>query len=143
MKKFLSLVLTVIMLLCLMPTTLVFAASVTMVDAVNIELPVAGEKPDFSADLPNWSNAHKITGVEWVEYDEGWEWEKDMSANDTSSDADMTDSESQETDVNAEQEKENSDKDSGILIWIILGAVVVLAAGGAVTFIVIKKKKAE
>ncbi len=83
MKKFLSLVLTVIMLLCLMPTTLVFAASVTMVEAVNIELPVAEEKPDFSADLPNWSNAHKITGVEWVEYDEGWEWEKDMSANDT------------------------------------------------------------
>jgi len=83
MKKFLSLVLTVIMLLCLMPTTSVFAASVTMVDAVNIELPVAGEKPDFSADLPNWSNAHKITRVEWVEYDEGWEWEKDMSANDT------------------------------------------------------------
>lgn len=63
--------------------------------------------------------------------------------NDTSSDADMTDSESQETDVNTEQENENSDKDSGILIWIILGAVVVLAAGGAVTFIVIKKKKAE
>ena len=63
--------------------------------------------------------------------------------NNTSSDADMTDSESQETDVNTEQEKENSDKDSGILIWIILGAVVVLAAGGAVTFIVIKKKKAK
>ena len=63
--------------------------------------------------------------------------------NDTSSDADMTDSESQETDVNIEQEKEESDKNSGILIWIILGAVVVLAAGGAVTFIVIKKKKAE
>ncbi len=83
MKKFLSLALTVIMLLCLMPTTSVFAASVTMVDAVNIELPVAEEKPDFSADLPNWSDAHKITGVEWVEYDEGWEWEKDMSANDT------------------------------------------------------------
>lgn len=83
MKKFLSLVLAVIMLLCLMPTTSVFAASVTMVDAVNIELPVAEEKPDFSADLPNWSDAHKITGVEWVEYDEGWEWEKDMSANDT------------------------------------------------------------
>ena len=83
MKKLLSLVLTVIMLFCLMPTTSVFAASVTLVEAVNIELPVAGEKPDFSADLPNWSNAHKITGVEWVEYDEGWEWEKDMSANDT------------------------------------------------------------
>ena len=83
MKKLLSMLLVAIMLLCLMPTTSVFAASVTMVDAVNIELPVAEEKPDFSADLPNWSDAHKITGVEWVEYDEGWEWEKDMSANDT------------------------------------------------------------
>ena len=83
MKKCLSMALMLIMLLCLMPTTSVFAASVTIVDAVNIELPVAEEKPDFSADLHNWSNAHKITGVEWVEYDEGWEWEKDMSANDT------------------------------------------------------------
>ena len=83
MKKFLSLALVVILILSLIPTTAVFAASVTMVDAVNIELPVAEEKPDFSADLPNWSNAHKITGVEWVEYDEDWEWEKDMSANDT------------------------------------------------------------
>lgn len=83
MKKLLSMLLVAIMLLCLMPTASVFAASVTMVDAVNIELPVAEEKPDFSADLPNWSDAHKITGVEWVEYDEGWEWEKDMSANDT------------------------------------------------------------
>lgn len=63
--------------------------------------------------------------------------------NDTSSDADMTDSESQETDVNIEQEKEESDKNSGILIWIILGAVVVLAAAGAVVFIVLKKKKAK
>ena len=61
--------------------------------------------------------------------------------NNTSSDADMTDSESQESDVNTEQE--NNEKNSGILIWIILGAVVVLAAGGAVTFIVIKKKKAK
>ena len=83
MKKCLSMALMLIMLLCLMPTTSVFAASVTIVDAENIELPVAEEKPDFSADLPNWSSAHKITGVEWVEYDEGWEWEKDMTANDT------------------------------------------------------------
>ena len=83
MKKCLSMALMLIMLLCLMPTTSVFAASVTIVDAENIELPVAEEKPDFSADLPNWSSAHKITGVEWVEYDGGWEWEKDMTANDT------------------------------------------------------------
>ena len=83
MKKILSLALVSIMLLCLIPSAAVLAASVTIVDAVNIELPIAGEKPDFSAELPNWSNAHKITGVEWVEYDEGWEWEKDMSANDT------------------------------------------------------------
>ncbi len=63
--------------------------------------------------------------------------------NDTSADADKTGSESQETDVNVEQEKENDDKNSGIIIWIILGGVVILAAAGAFVFIVLKKKKTK
>lgn len=83
MKKFLSLVLTLIMLLCLMPTTSVFASTVMKAEIKNIDLPVIGEKPDFSAELGSLSGVMKITKVEWVEYDADWEWQKEMTANDT------------------------------------------------------------
>ncbi len=59
------------------------AASIASVGVSGIDLPVAGEKPDLSALLSGSPSTHKITLVEWVEYDEGWEWEKDMTANDT------------------------------------------------------------
>ena len=83
MKKVLSLVLTLIMLLCLMPTTTVFASIVMRAEIKNIDLPVIGEKPDFSAELGSLSDVMKITKVEWVEYDADWEWQKEMTANDT------------------------------------------------------------
>ena len=83
MKKCLSMVLVVIMLLCLIPTTAVFASTVITVDIGDIALPVAGNTPDLSATLGNTDGTHKITLVEWSEYDEGWEWQKDMNADDT------------------------------------------------------------
>jgi len=83
MKKYLSMVLALIMLLCIIPTTTVFASTVMSVEIKNIDLPVIGDKPDFSAELGSLSGVMKITKVEWVEYDEGWEWQKDMTANDT------------------------------------------------------------
>ena len=83
MKKCLSMVLAVIMLLCLIPTTTVFASTVMMVEIKNIDLPVAGSKPDFSAELGDLTDVIKIIKVEWTEYDDGWEWQKDMTANDT------------------------------------------------------------
>ena len=46
MKKCISMVLAAIMLLYLIPTT-VFASTIMMVDVENIDLPVAGAKPDF------------------------------------------------------------------------------------------------
>lgn len=82
MKKCISMVLAAIMLLYLIPTT-VFASTIMMVDVENIDLPVAGAKPDLSAQLGSLSGVMKITLVEWSEYDEGWEWQKDMAANDT------------------------------------------------------------
>lgn len=53
MKKCLSMVFAVIMLLCLIPTTTVFASTVMTVDVEKIDLHVAGAKPDLSAQLGN------------------------------------------------------------------------------------------
>lgn len=83
MKKCLSIALAVIMLLCLLPTTTALASYVAAVDIKDIDLPVAGAKPDLSAELGSLSDVMKITLVEWTEYDEGWEWQRDMTANDT------------------------------------------------------------
>lgn len=83
MKKCLSMILAIVVLLCLMPTTEVFASLVMMVDIDEIDLPVAGNKPDLSATLGNDHGTYKITRIEWVEYDEGWEFQRDMTENDT------------------------------------------------------------
>ena len=83
MKKCLSMALMLIMLLCLIPTTTVFASTIMRVEIKNIDLPVAGSKPDFSAELGDLTDVMKIIKVEWTEYDDGWEWQKDMTANDT------------------------------------------------------------
>lgn len=82
MKKFIAVFLIALMLVCALPIT-AFASTVIRTYAVGIALPVPGEKPDMTAEFPNYTNSHKITRVEWIEYDEGWEWQKDMTANDT------------------------------------------------------------
>lgn len=83
MKKCFAIMLTAIMLLCVLPTTTAFASMIMAVDTDNIDLPIAGAKLDTSAQLGSLSNVMKITLVEWSEYDEGWKWQKDMTANDT------------------------------------------------------------
>lgn len=82
MKKTLAILLSVIFIICMLPIN-ALAATVTKVDVEDITLPIAGKKPDLSAGLGNDSGAYKITLVEWSEYDAGWEWQKDMTANDT------------------------------------------------------------
>ena len=49
-RKAVTIALAVIMLLCLMPTTTVFASIVMSAEIKNIYLPVICEKPDFSAE---------------------------------------------------------------------------------------------
>ncbi|MBE7064383.1 MAG: hypothetical protein E7384_01000 [Ruminococcaceae bacterium] len=83
MKKFLLLMLVTVLLLSVTSTTTVFASMVMIVDVDGITLPLAGNKPDFTATLGNNSGTHKITLVKWTEYDEGWEWQKDMTDTDT------------------------------------------------------------
>ncbi len=82
LKKCTAIIMIALMLVCVLPMT-ASASTVVRTYAVGIALPVPGEKPDFTAEEPNYTNSEKITRVEWVEYDEGWEWKKDMTANDT------------------------------------------------------------
>ncbi|MBQ4036730.1 MAG: hypothetical protein IJC84_01230 [Clostridia bacterium] len=86
MKKIIAFLLCLVLAASILPAN-AFAASIASINVDGIALPVDGEKPDFTAVLSgtnassNW--AVSITKVEWVEYDPDWEWEKDMTANDT------------------------------------------------------------
>lgn len=82
LKKCIASLLTVLMLVCVL-TIPVSASIVIRTYAVGIALPVPGENPDMTAEYPNDESGQKITLVEWAEYDEGWEWQRDMTANDT------------------------------------------------------------
>ena len=83
-RKILCLLLSLALLCSLLPIPAAFAAQpIDKVDIGDITLPVAGEKPDLSATLGSTDGTHKITRVEWTEYDEGWEWQKEMTADDT------------------------------------------------------------
>lgn len=86
MKKIIAFLLCLVLAASILPAN-AFAASIASINVDGIALPVDGEKPDFTAVLSgtnassNW--AVSITKVEWVEYDPDWEWEKDMTANDS------------------------------------------------------------
>ena len=83
-RKIFCLLLSIALLCSLLPIPAAFAAQpINRVDIGDITLPVAGEKPDLSATLGSTDGTHKITRVEWTEYDEGWEWQKEMTADDT------------------------------------------------------------
>lgn len=79
-KKILSLLAVVVMVACMVPMT-AFAETVLYVEVTDIDTPVAGKKPDTTATPVN-SN-YSITRVYWAEYDEDWEWQRDLGANDT------------------------------------------------------------
>ena len=82
MKKMLVILLSIVFIIGIIPIS-ASASTVMRAEIKSIDLPVIGEKPDFSAELGNLSDVMKITKVEWVEYDGDWEWQKDMTANDT------------------------------------------------------------
>jgi len=82
MKKMLTFLLSLVFIIGMIPISA--SASIIMsAEIKNIDIPVIGAKPDFSAELENLSGVMKITKVEWVEYDADWEWQKEMTANDT------------------------------------------------------------
>lgn len=86
MKKCLSLVLTVIMILCLIPTTTVFAAKENFLTLSNVSIsgvttPVVGETPVFNA-ASDETGKYSVSKVTWAEYDLDFDHIKDMGAND-------------------------------------------------------------
>lgn len=82
MKKILSILLALLLLTTAVP---LFSSASTkvIVDVVGIALPIPGQKPDFTAEFPDYQNNVKISKVNWTEYDEGWEWQREMASNDT------------------------------------------------------------
>ena len=83
MKKFLSLVLTVIMLLCLMPTTLVFAAkeeSITNL-TLTVTAPQEGANPVYDKiDGRGYDSDNGLNGVSTRIYKNGIAWYKSASS---------------------------------------------------------------
>lgn len=86
MKKCLSMMLAAIMLLCLIPTTTVFAAkemflSISSVKVSGVTTPVVGEKPSLNA-VSEETGKYTVAKVFWAEYDKDFEWVKDMGTGD-------------------------------------------------------------
>ena len=76
MKKCLSMMLAAIMLLCLIPTTTVFAAkemflSISSVKVSGVTTPVVGEKPSLNA-VSEETGKYTVAKVFWAEYDKDW-----------------------------------------------------------------------
>ena len=82
MKKCVFLLSILLTLICLLPKN-ADASIRMMVDVVGIELPVPGKTPDMTAEFMHTTTDIEIKSVEWIEYDEGWEWKRDMTATDT------------------------------------------------------------
>lgn len=86
MKKCLSMALAIIMLLCLIPTTTVFAAKENFLILSNVSIsgvttPVVGETPVFNATSDE-TGKYSVSKVTWAEYDLDFDHIKDMGSND-------------------------------------------------------------
>lgn len=84
MKKCLSVLLVVLLLACMLPTT-VFAVKdqeITIVSVKDILDPLDGQKPDLSGTAAH-STKYTVKKISWSEYDSDWDWSRDLEANDT------------------------------------------------------------
>lgn len=88
MKRGLCALLVLFLAVALLPVLNTYAAkenfAISAVSVTGIDVPLAGAKPDFTAEVS--SSARYVladNAVEWVEYDEGWEWTADLTANST------------------------------------------------------------
>lgn len=82
MKKTLSIILIAIMLFCIVPTTAFAATEIKIVTVKDIIEPIDGFKPDLSG-TPGEASKYTVKKVEWTEYDDGMEWQRDLTANNT------------------------------------------------------------
>ena len=81
MKKLISVILSLMFVLCLLPLQ-VFAAPITKVEVTGIDTPVVGVAPDMNATAGNgyYNLANRI---QWKEYNENKIYQRDLSASDT------------------------------------------------------------
>ena len=81
MKKLISIILSLMFVLCLIPLQ-VFAAPITKVEVTGIDTPVVGVAPDMNATAGNgyYNLANRI---QWKEYNENKIYQRDLSASDT------------------------------------------------------------
>lgn len=82
MKKALSIILIAIMLFCIVPTTVFAATEIKIVTVKDILEPLDGFKPDLSG-TPGEASKYTVKKVEWTEYDDGMEWQRDLTADNT------------------------------------------------------------
>ena len=82
MKKILSIILIAIMLFSIVPTTAFAATEINIVTVKDILEPLDGFKPDLSG-TPGHSSKYSVKKVEWTEYDDEMEWQRDLTANNT------------------------------------------------------------
>ena len=82
MKKLLSLLLMLLLLTSMLSLSSTASMQI-IVDVVGIALPVPGQKPDFTAEFQSYQNNIKISNVSWTEYDDAWEWQREMTSSDT------------------------------------------------------------
>lgn len=92
MKKFmergLCVLLAVMLVMAMLPAVNSFAAKemfqISTVAVTGIDLPLAGAKPDFTAEVSS-SARYELAenAVVWEEYDEDWVWQSTLTANST------------------------------------------------------------
>ena len=86
--KLICTVLAMVFLLGVLPVTTALAAKemfqINAVAVTGIDVPLAGAKPDFTAEVSS-SARYELAenAVVWEEYDEGWEWQSTLTANST------------------------------------------------------------
>ena len=81
MKKLISIILSLVFVLCLLPSQ-VFATPITKVEVTGIDAPVVGKAPDMNATAGNgyYNLANRI---QWKEYNEDKIYQRDLSASET------------------------------------------------------------
>lgn len=87
MKRSLCVALALLLTMVCVPMMKTFAAkemyTVKSVSISGIAVPLAGAKPDFTAEVSESRCELAANAVQWDEYDEDWEWQAELNANST------------------------------------------------------------
>ena len=87
MRRSLCVMLALFLAMVCIPVMQTFAAkemyTIKSVSISGIEVPLAGAKPDFTAEVTESRCELGANAVQWDEYDEGWEWQAELTANST------------------------------------------------------------